>query len=349
MMNGLLASPLRNLTAGILYMLVVSSIATFAYTLNGWSLSDAFYMVVMTVFTVGYGEVRPIVGSELRAITIGLMLFGCTGMIFLTGALVQLITVSQFQSLLGNRRMQRTIDELSGHTIICGFGRIGQFLARELHAAHVPFVVLERNEARLRTGRDLGFLCLEADATDEAALTLAGVTRAKALATVLPDDAANVFITLSARGMHKELVIIARGESPSTETKLLRAGANRVVLPAHIGAERIAEILLFRDITALIEGPHENRHVARDLQRLGLNMEVMPVVDQSPVCGQTIEAIEKLAEGAFMVVALHRAGGGTLLQPGGDTVVRPGDGLAMLGRPGRAEAVQALFAQVAKS
>ncbi len=349
MMNGLLASPLRNLLGGILYMVVVSNLAVLAYWLHGWPLGDAIYMVVMTVFTVGYGEVHPIISPEMRTITITLIVAGCTGMIFVTGALVQLITASQLQILLGTRRMRKDIDHLSGHVIICGFGRIGQTLARELKNAGTQFLVLERSEARLQTGRDLGYLCLAADATDEASLTSAGIMRAKALATVLPDDAANVFITLSARFMNKDLTIIARGEAPSTESKLLRAGANRVVLPAHIGAERMAEILLFQDVTALVDGPRDHRDIARDLRRWGMELEVVPVAAGSRAAGQSMTAIEKMAAGAFLVVALHRANGENVLQPPGDAVAETGDGLAVLGRPGRAETVQMLFSPAVNS
>ncbi|WP_158809099.1 TrkA family potassium uptake protein, partial [Beijerinckia sp. L45] len=231
-----LSSPLRNLLAGMVFMLAVSAAATGAYIHAGWSVGDAIYMVVLTVYTVGYDEVNPINTPELRAITIALVITGCTGMIFLTGTLVQLITASQFQQLFGTRRMQKDIDGLTGHVIICGFGRIGLMLARELRAGQCDFVVLERGESRLAACRDLGYLSLQGDATDEDVLKLAGVSRARALATVLPDDAANVFITLSARGLNRELTIIARGEAPTTEKKLLQAGADRVVLPTRIGA-----------------------------------------------------------------------------------------------------------------
>src|ERR1700688_4624082 len=126
-----LSSPLRNLAAGLAFMVVVSACATAAYIHNGWDFSDALYMVVLTVYTVGYDEVRPIDTPELRAITIALIVTGCTGMMFMTGAFVQLITASQFRQLFGVRRMQKDVDALSNHVIVCGFGRIGQMLTRE--------------------------------------------------------------------------------------------------------------------------------------------------------------------------------------------------------------------------
>ena len=147
-MPGLLSSPLRNLLAGIAYLLVVACAATAAYIVQGWSASDAFFMVITTIFTVGYGEIRPLDTGMLRTVTTVLIVTGCTGMIFVTGALVQLITASQFQQILGVRRMQSELAALRGHVIICGYGRIGQMLARELRGGGLTSVVLERDVPR---------------------------------------------------------------------------------------------------------------------------------------------------------------------------------------------------------
>jgi len=342
-MAGLLSSPLRNLLGGLLYIVLVTVLATGAYAACGWSVGDAFFMVITTVFTVGYGEIRPVDTVVLRSITIGLIVAGCTGMIFVTGSLVQLITASQFQQLLGTRRMQKEISALSGHVIVCGYGRIGQMLARELKAARMACVVLERDGARVKQAVALGFMAMQADATDEEALREAGVARAKVLATVLPNDAANVFITLSARSLNAGLMIIARGEAPSTEKKLLQAGATRVVLPAHIGAERVAELILYQDMLHLLDGPGAQEDMARDLRRLGLELEVIPAASGSRCVGLSVAELEAAAAGAFLVVALSRSGGRSVLQPTGDMVIAEGDGVAVVGRPGRAQAVEALF------
>jgi voltage-gated potassium channel Kch len=338
-MQQFLASPLRNLIAGLAYMVLVSVLAIVAYVACGWSLGDALYMVVTTVFTVGYGEVRPVASPALRAITMGLILFGCTGMLFLTGALVQLITASQFQQFLGVRRMQKDIDALSGHVIVCGFGRIGLMLARDLRAAGSRFVVIERSEERAAEARAQGFLGMAGDATDESCLRAAGILRAHALATVLPDDAANVFITLSARSLNRGLTIIARGEAPSTENKLLQAGANRVVLPTHIGAERIAELLLFPKLAELMKDGERGL----GLRRIGLELEVVAAGVGSRCVGSSIAALEVAAGGAFLVVGLQRRDGSSVLAPVGDVVIEAGDGVAIVGRPGRAMAVQLAF------
>jgi Trk K+ transport system NAD-binding subunit len=324
-MDRALASPVRNLALGAGFVLLTVAIATVAYVLSGWSWGDAFYMVMVTVFTVGYGEVHPVDTLALRTITLGLIGFGCTGMIFVTGALVQFINASQFSEFLDVRRMNIRIDDLSDHIIVCGFGRIGVMLSQELHAAKMGFVVLERSEPRCKEARSLGYLCLNADAAEEEALVRAGVDRARAVATVLPDDAANVFITLSARSLNRDLKIIARGEAPSTERKLLQAGADRVVLPAHIGAERMAELLLFPDAP-------DTPDTDVDLRRLGLVQETVIVAQGSAWSGLTVGEAERRAEPAFLIVALHRGEGGRKERPAATTRIEAGDGVVVVGR-----------------
>lgn len=328
----LLGSPVRNIAAGLIYMTVVISVATVSYMAAGWSLADAFYMVVITVYTVGYDEVHKIDTVTLRAISICTIVFGCTGMIFLSGALVQFITLNQINQVFGLKRMNTQIDKLRDHVIICGFGRIGFMLAKDLDAGGARFVVLEKNEARVEEARALGYLSIQTDATDEAALQAAGIERAHTLATVLPNDAANVFITLSARSLNPALEIIARGEEPSTERKLLQAGANKVVLPTHIGAERIAEMILYRETAQFIRGSESMRDFDKGLRLMGLNMDVVTAAAGSRAVSQTIAAVEKEANGAFFVVQINRREGEAITRPEPGTVVQAGDGLVLIGR-----------------
>ena len=330
--QGLFASPVRNLRAGLAYLGLVILAATCAYVALGWSWGDAFYMVIVTVFTVGYGEVRPVDTMLLRAITIGTIVLGCIGVIFLSSALVQFITLNQFDQLFGRKRMTQQIDRLTGHVIICGLGRIGAMLAEELHAGRAEFVILDRNAEKVADALAQGFLAMQADATDEATLLDAGITRARTLATVLPDDAANVFITLSARSLNPKLEIIARGEAPSTERKLLQAGASRVVLPAHIGAERIAEMILYNRTAALLRDSPDMQSFERTLHALGLNLDVVPAAPGSPAVGRSVAAVESEAAGQFFVVQINRPDGTVLTHPDPATRIEAGDGLLLIGR-----------------
>jgi voltage-gated potassium channel len=341
--TGLLDSPVRNLTVGIAYTIAVMVLATAAYMAVGWSLRDAVYMVIITVYTVGYGEVRPINTPALNAITLSLIVFGCTGIIFLTGALVQFITLSQINKVIGLKRMTTQIDQLKGHVVVCGFGRIGAVLARSLSASSAGFVILEENEARANEARAQGYLCIQGDATTEATLLAAGVMRAHALATVLSNDALNVFITLSARALNPDLSIVARGELAGTESKLLQAGADKVVLPSHIGAERIAELLLYEESARFMESLERSHGFQRVLHNFGIEVEVVTAAPNSPAVRMTVGAIERQSKGAFFIVQINRGDGDVFTNPPASTVVGEGDGVVLIGRPNRAAILTSLF------
>jgi voltage-gated potassium channel Kch len=342
-MTGLLDSPIRNLSVGVAYTVTVMIAATVAYMAAGWSFRDAIYMVIVTVYTVGYNEVRPINTPALNLITIGLIVLGCTGVIFLTGALVQFFTLNQLNKTIGLKRMNRQIDELKEHVVVCGFGRLGHVLARSLSASSAGFVILEENEARATEARLQGYLCIHGDATSEQALLAAGVMRANALATVLSNDALNVFITLSARALNPNLSIVARGERSSTEGKLLQAGADKVVLPTQIGAERIAELILHEESARFIEGLERSHGFQRVLLNFGMELQVVNAAPQSPAVRMTVSAIERQAKGAFFIIQINRRDGDVFTSPPATTIVNEGDGVVLIGRPNRAEILTSLF------
>jgi Trk K+ transport system NAD-binding subunit len=342
-LTGLLDSPVRNLTFGMIYVVMVMVLATAAYIAAGWSFRDAIYMVVITVYTVGFNEVRPINTPALNVITMALIVLGCTGVIFLTGALVQYITLSQLTKTMGHKRMKAQIDQLTEHVIICGFGRIGVPLAKSLSEARAGFVIVEKDESRINQAIEAGHLCLQGDAASETVLYAAGVMRARVLVSALPTDAVNVFITLSARALNSELTIIARGEEASTEKKLLQAGASKVVLPTHIGAERMADMILFEESTRLIDSLERAHGFQRALRTFGIELEVVTAVQHSAAILMTVGAIERQARGAFFVVQINRRDGDVHTNPPPDTVVREGDGVVVIGRSLRAEALTALF------
>ena len=341
-MDNLLAHPSRNLAWVAVFMAVVWTVATAGYVEAGWSIQDALYMVTLTVFSVGYGEVHPIDTPFLHALTMATMVLGCTGMIFFTGALVQFFTLGSLQEFLGDRRVHTEIDKLEGHVIVCGFGRIGVELGRALADGGAAFVVLEQNEQRVAQARAAGYLCLQGDATNEATLEEVGVARARALASVLPNDAANVFITLSARNLNPTIEIIARGDAVSTERKLIHAGADKVVLPTHIGAERIAEMILFPETARFIRESENMRSLERTLRNLGLTIAVIVAPEHGAFTGLTIDEIETRAHGSFFIVQLNRQGGESITEPDRSLRVEAGDGVVLVGRSG--QEISTLFA-----
>ena len=338
--EGLVSRPFRNLAISIAFVLLVAACEIIAYGAAGWPFGDALYMVTLTIFTVGYGEIRPIDTDYLRLVTMATMVFGCTGVIIVTGSLVQALTQSQLEQFFG-KRVEKTIERLEGHIIICGFGRIGMMLASELAAAGSLLVIIERDEARAQLALELGYLCRQGDATDEALLKAVHIERAKVMATVLADDAANVFITLSARSLNPKLYIIARGERPSTEGKLLQAGANRVVLPTHIGAERIAELILFPEIAQIFRGGQSGATLDKSLDRLGLDLEILLVPSDVRHGALTVGDIERRAGAAFLL-QVNRRDGSVVAKPEAEYLIEPGDSLVLLSKVGRG-ALDGLF------
>lgn len=341
-----LGSPSRNVASILVFMAVVMAVATLAYMAAGWSFTDASYMVVLTVYTVGYGEVRPISTPYLHAVTMSTMVLGCTGMILLTSALVQFFSELQLRRLLGINPMQSDIDQLSDHVIVCGYGRIGLMLSRELADARMPLVVVDRDLARMTEVQEAGHLCLAGDATDEDVLVAAGVMRARVLATVLPDDAANVFITLSAHSLNPRIDIIARGEAPTTENKLRHAGAHHVVLPTHIGADQIARMILFPE-SGVLKGDVLLEQIAQNIDQLGLRLELFTNVEGSAASGLSVQDAERRGGGDFFIVQIER-GAETFTNPAREERIAAGDRLLIVARGGSAVA-RLLFTKPAKT
>lgn len=303
------------------------------YHVAGWSWLDSIYMVFITSFSVGFGEVIPVTDPWLRLWTMGLIAFGCSGIIFITGTLVQLLTESQIEQALGGKRMENEIQKLKNHAIVCGYGRIGRMIASQLQAGNIPFVILDQALDRISEAEAAGWLTLNGEATDEAVLLQAGIQRARVLATVLPNDAANVFITLSARNLNPEIQIIARGEVPSTERKLLQAGANRVVLPAHIGADRIAHLIIHPNARELLGERDKSRiDFEHHLTDLGLDISEIEINANSPWLNRSVGEVQKESAGQLLSIAIRRQDGSTEMKPAATSILNVGDALVVMKR-----------------
>lgn len=310
-----MSRPLRNLVGGLVVLVVLCGLAVLGYLRAGWPLLDAIYMVVLTIFSVGYGEVRPLDSPGLVVFTVILIILGCSVVIFIMGAMIQLLTEGQIRNIMGGGRMSKDIRKLNGHVIVCGLGRVGRLVVSELEKTGRPFVVVDEDPDRLGALDPKGHFHVTGDATDEKTLIEAGVERAATLASVLPSDASNVFITLSARNLNPDLRIIARGDFPSTEAKLIQAGANKAVLPTHIGAERIAGLVLRPDATEYFEEDAKSGGLADDLGELGIRVEEIRIPAESELVGATLEELETRGRSAFLVVAVRRKDGSSVHKP----------------------------------
>ncbi|NOY40678.1 MAG: potassium channel protein [Planctomycetes bacterium] len=306
----------------ILGCVFVFSIMTFHLWFKK-TLLESIYWTVITVAGVGYSQsVDQEVDEARQFLSIIVIIFGMMAMMYTVGMLIQAIVEGQLDQAMGVKRMTKKIDKLKDHVIICGFGRIGQNLGHRLVRHQVPFVVIEPSSEVLAEAKSLGYLYLEGDATDEDTLLSAGIERATTFVIALQSDATNVFLTLTARNMNPAIHILARGEHPRTEKKLLQAGANEVVMPAIIGAERMADIIVRPETSDLLRCiGHES----------GLNAELeeFKFTDKSAYLGRTIREAEEGFQ--MMVIAVRSADGETVFNPKDDQKLCVGDIVIVMG------------------
>ncbi|MEM8946974.1 MAG: potassium channel protein [Planctomycetota bacterium] len=326
--------PIKRLLTTLVFFLTTCAVSTIVYVSHGWNVVDAIYMVVITIFGVGYGEVQPIDTITLRTVTMMLIVvsYGCV--IYIAGGFIQMMMEGEINRAINRRRMTRGIEELTDHAILCGYGRAGHILAEELSRAGTAFVVIDVDEDKLNDAEARGMLILEGNAVDEEVLERAGIARARVLATVLPDDAANVFITLTARELNPTVEIIARAESPSTEKKLLRSGASRVVLPAVIGGQRMAQLITRPGAEEMLASSTGNHQLQHELEQIGLKLEEMLVAPGAPLDGHQVGDIELKGNQGFLIVAVRHANGEIVVDPPSDCGLVGGDTVILLGHAG---------------
>lgn len=304
------------------------------YVLFGWSLLDAIYMVVITIFGVGYGEVRPLTTPAERIFTMVVIVAGTSSAVYTVGGFFQMMTEGEIHRAMDAHRKTKGIEQLEDHVIICGFGRIGQILCQQMRETGQKFVVLDQNSDRTTSAEELGYLVYCGNATDEAVLESVGIQRARFLATVLPDDAANVFITLTAREMNANLVILSRGELPSTEKKLRLAGADHVVLPASISALRMANLITRPSALDFLDQKDERRHLEELLSQIDIQIDELEIPPGSPFAGRSLKQLEVRGKGMFIVIAIREANGRIKTHPEHNTLIKGGDAVILMGHRG---------------
>ncbi|NJM86090.1 MAG: potassium channel protein [Cyanobacteria bacterium CRU_2_1] len=326
-------SPLRRILVGVIFFVFTLIGAIFGYTLLDCPFFDAIYMVFITIFGIGYGEFCPVSPSS-RVFTILVIVAGYASAAYAVGGFVQMVTEGEIHRALDQRRKTKDIANLENHTIICGYGRIGQVLAHKLAETKQPFVIVDNDSNRLTSAEEIGYRVCQGDATDEQALEAAGIERAKVLATVLPNDAANVFITLTARGLNPKLEIVARGELPTTEKKLLQAGANHVVSPASISGMRMATLITHPNTVNFLDQSDDRLRLNELLAQIDVQVDELIIPHNSPLAGGTIADLEVRGKGTFIVVALRKPDGEIITHPSHSTRVEAGDIVIVLGHRG---------------
>ena len=317
------------MVAGLAILAVVCALGVAGYLVAGWSGQDALFMVVITIFGVGYGEIQPVDTWTLRMLTGFVIVAGYGAVIYTVGGFIQMVVDGQLNRAFGARRMKREIDALSGHTIVCGFGRMGRSLAAELQGAGHPFVAIDPGPEAAEHAAQHDILLLSGDASDEDLLEAAGIDRASVLAAVLSDDATNVFITLTAKAMNPELLLIARGENRRTEQKLRHCGADRVVLPTEIGATRISQLIVRPTAEEMLEAISTTGDL--DLGTLGLEFDEIELQPSSPLANRLIGELEVRGAYGYLIVGIRSENGSTTMHPSADTRLAIGDRLIVLG------------------
>ncbi|MGZ5482220.1 MAG: potassium channel family protein [Pyrinomonadaceae bacterium] len=291
--------------------------------IEGWSLHDSLYVTVQTLTTVGYGDVTPS-SSAGRSFAVVIMLMGYAGVALAASTIVQSVVKSELVAALGQRRQSKRMRKLHDHYILCGSGRVGSHMIRDLQGGRQSFVVIEKDPQRAAEFTQRGVDVLVGDATLEETLRAAGVERARGLAACLAEDADNVYVVLTARDLNPNLHIVARAAEEQAETKLLRAGANHVIAPTIIGGHRMAVALTKPAVSEFMDSITANE--------LGLGFEQLEVDALSSLVGQELNATPIRSELDLVIVSIRRQDGETTFNPSGSVRVEAGDILIAIGR-----------------
>lgn len=313
---------------GIIAMLLVVVVGSLWFDLvEGFDPLDAVYMTIITISTVGFSEVSPLDTSG-RIFVLLLIVSGLTVMTFTLGALGRVIIEGSINRYLGRHKMNRDIDHMKGHYIVCGHGRMGQILCLELTAEKVPFVVIDGDPETAEQLIEMGYKVVQGDATEDEILEKAGVKRAKGLVAVVNRDVDNLYITMSAREMSREenpwLYILSRATDEGASRKISRAGADRVISPYTIGGMRIVQALLRPTVYDLVD-------IATQSKGLDLMFEELEIGAGSKLDGLPLKNSGIRASFDVMVIGIKKPSGRMVFNPGPEVVLQVGDVLVMLG------------------
>ena len=316
---------MKKIIAGIFILIIILIYGTSGYMfLEDMSLTDSIYMTVISITTVGFSEVRPLSPAG-KYFTVVLIFGGVGFFLYMVSLITEAMLAGGLHTFLGRKNMEKKLNVMKDHYIVCGFGRIGKVISKILHENNRPFMIIENNPEEIAAIKELGYLVLEGDSTNDDMLNKAHIMDAKSLIAVTSSDADNVYIILSARGLKSEIYILARSSGKKgAETKLLRAGANKVFSPYEIGARRMAQSLLRPTVIDFIDlTVHEGE--------LGLRLEELQVSDEATFADKTLMDSGIRSEHDLIVVAIKRLKGEMLFNPNPNTEILPGDILVVLG------------------
>jgi len=324
------------LIGGFLALSLIFVLGVFGYMrVEGWSFFDSLYQVVITLSTVGFQEVYPL-SRNGRILTMLLIVSGVGSFAYLVGSFTQVLVEGRLQQFLGRRRMQKIIDQLRDHVIICGYGRIGSIVAQEILAEDVPAVVVESSPEVIRLLEEQGIPYVEGDATADEVLLAAGLLRAKTLVAALTQEAANVYVTLTARQLNPDIRIVARADAQGHTQRLQRAGADQVLVPHLYGGVRMAQSVLRPTVTSFLE-------LASRGGEIDLQMEELQVTEASEIVGKNL--IESRIRQRFnlIVIAVKKPSGEMVFNPQPQSVLEAGDTMILVGKQDGLDGLQEIL------
>ncbi len=323
-------------------ILAIIVIGTVGYALiEGWSLLDSLYMTVTTIFTVGFGEVHPL--SQAGQIFTLLLIIGGVGTILYgIGRMVEFVIGGQLTGVFRRRAVKRQVDKLDAHFIVCGYGRVGEAVARQFAAHNAPFVIVDSDQGSVSRAEADGFLAVSGDATADDVLHIAGIARAKGLVAALGSDAGNIFLTLSARVLNPKLLIVARAGSEDIVSKLMRAGADNVVTPYGLGGKRMATLMLKPLVSDYLE-------VVTGGGELEFRVEELELGGECCAIGRSIGDLEIRSRTGATILAVRRAATGVFAtNPAPDSHLNTGDRIIAIGTPAQITKLEELIVAPAK-
>lgn len=328
--------PIRHLKISTTVLLALVSVGAAGYmVIEGWDFLDALYMTVITLGTVGFREVHEL-SAYGKIFTMLLIVVGVSVLGYILGSLAQIMFEGQIQRIIGRKKVEKKIDSLKDHYIICGFGRIGQLISKEFAAKPIPFLVIEKHPEAHEKLHHEEYLHLRGDATEDETLLRAGIKRAKGLISVVTSDTENVYITLTARGLNPDLYILARSGEEGSEIKLRRAGANKVVSPYVIGGGRMAQAILRPNVVDFIE-------IATGREHLELQMEEIMIPSHSAFVGENLISSGFRKETGTIIVGIKKGSGKMVFNPDSHARIEAGDTMIVLGNPAAIQKLEDLI------
>lgn len=329
-------SPYRRIIGTFSVLMSFTLLGTLGFRLcEGWPWLDSLYFAVILMTTVGMSSHATIeLQPQTQIFIIGYLMVGLGLFTYSVTQIGQQLLNLQLHGYWERRNMDRAIDRLREHFIVCGFGRMGQTICEYLHARRKPFVIIDHDASRLETAaREHNWLYIQGDATDDEVLMRAGLVHARSLASVLPTDADNVYVVLSARLLNEKIQIVARAGDQKAIEKIERAGATRVVSPFSSGATKIARFMLNPSVEDFLE--------VTDDKGSELELADIQIREKSPLIGKRLAETD-LRERGVMVIGIRRNNGERLMPPPGSAVIQVGDSLFAFGS---AQAVNQMIAE----